>query len=293
MRLLINDEKKVDSLPNQKKWTADVSFQQANLSSGIYADISRLYPSLVEQVHIPTAEFLTDLVAKRAPVFTLQSYQFIKQTELNPLLASLGYEGFINQTKQIPTRHDNWHDLFNGLIWGLFPSCKQAINQLHVQDIGQFGLKQRTKQRDALTLFDECGVILAYTDEQQKTTLQSHQWMDSFWVNRQDWFRSIRPFVFGHAMYEMALAPFIGLTAKAYFVQVEPCFFDCTLNQQYQILDQLVAKQILLDKSLANNQRLSPLPLLGVPGWYTDNSKQSFYANTKYFRPKRQKVAKV
>ena len=270
-----------------KKWLADVSYQQADLSTGIYQDLSVLYTDLLKLDNFPVPAQLSKLIADKAPAFAIAQRQFVEQDEDSPELAELGYEGFIKQTGLIPTRKDNWHDFFNALIWGLFPASKQAINQLHVADISEHGLKKRTKQRDALTLFDECGIVLAYTHDEQKNALRNHMWMESFWDKRSQWYQSIRPFVFGHAMYEMALAPYIGLTAKAYFIKVEPCFFAETLSNQYRILDSLLAKEMRVDKTLSDNKKLSPLPILGVPTWYQDNQQQSFYSNTNYFRPKR------
>ncbi|WP_016955005.1 DUF3025 domain-containing protein [Catenovulum agarivorans] len=270
-----------------KKWLADVSYQQADLSKGIYQDLAVLYTDLLKLDNFPMPAQLSKQIADKAPAFAIAQRKFVEQDEDSPELAELGYEAFINQTGLIPTRKDNWHDFFNALIWGLFPASKQAINQLHVADISEHGLKKRTKQRDALTLFDECGIILAYTHDEQKNALRNHMWVESFWDKRSQWYQSIRPFVFGHAMYEMALAPYIGLTAKAYFIKVDPCFFSETLSNQYRILDSLLAKEMRVDKTLSDNKKLSPLPILGVPTWYQDNQQQSFYLNTNYFRPKR------
>ncbi|WP_440904889.1 DUF3025 domain-containing protein [Catenovulum sp. SX2] len=276
-----------------KKWLADVSYQQADLSTGIYQDLAVLYTDLLKLDNFPSPAQLSKQIADKVPAFAIAQRQFVEQDEDSPELAELGYEGFINQTGLIPTRKDNWHDFFNALIWGLFPESKQAINQLHVADISEHGLKKRTKQRDALTLFDECGIILAYTHDEQKNALRNHMWMESFWDKRSQWYQSIRPFVFGHAMYEMALAPYIGLTAKAYFIKVAPSFFAETLSNQYRILDGLLAKEMRVDKTLSDNKKLSPLPILGVPSWYKDNQQQNFYSNTNYFRPKRRVSDKV
>lgn len=270
-----------------KKWLADISYQQADLSTGIYQDLAVLYTDLLSLDYFPSTFQLTKKIAEKTPLFAMTQRQFVEQHDDNADLAELGYEGFIKQTGQIPTRKDNWHDFFNALIWGIFPASKQAINQLHVADINEYGLKKRTKQRDALTLFDECGIVLAYTNDEQKQALRNHMWMDSFWDNRSQWYLSIKPFVFGHAMYEMALAPYIGLTAKAYFIKVEPSFFTESLTNQYRILDAMLAKEMLEAKTLVDNKQLSPLPILGVPSWYQDNQQQSFYLNTNYFRPKR------
>src|SRR5690606_41625370 len=65
--------------------------------------------------------------------------------------------------------------------------------------------------RNKLTLFDECGVVVCLQPDTlaHGNLLRAHQWQHSFVGKRQDWWQSIRPMVFGHAMYEMATAPFI------------------------------------------------------------------------------------
>ena len=201
------------------------------------------------------------------------------------------YEEFIFATSQIPTRDKNWHDLFGAMIWCLFPQTKKLLNQLHIAEINQHGQKQRSKLRNKLTLFDECGVVLCIEPDglAHADWLRSHQWQQSFVQQRNDWWQHIRPVIFGHAMYEMATAPFIGLTAKALFVEVPQGFHQWSLTAAYSFLDRKLHEQIANCAVLLDNQQLTPLPLLGVPGWYSDNNNPGFYNNTDYFRPLRQR----
>jgi hypothetical protein len=39
--------------------------------------------------------------------------------------------------------------------------------------------------------------------------------------------------------------------------------------------------------ALATPRDLSPLPLMGIPGWCADNEDPAFYGNTRIFRPGR------
>lgn len=273
-----------------KKYDADIPWR-ANLftGGGIFDDLSNLL-KLANFSDFPSAAQLTQLVTQRQADQKLKSIEFIAQSD-SMNWHGMSYEELIFAKQQIPTRIDNWHDLFNACIWALFPNTKRCLNKLHVNDITQYGLKQRTKQRDALTLFDECGVVIAYTHDEDKVALKTHSWLDSFWQNRDRWFSNIRPFIFGHAMYEMSLKPFIGLTAKAYFVEVPDDFFQWHLTQQYRYLDQQLTREITEKATLKNNQHLSPLPILGVPFWCDDNQCREFYLNENYFRPKRQPKA--
>ncbi len=200
------------------------------------------------------------------------------------------YEQVIYQSGHIPTRLNGWHDLFGALIWCLFPKTKALLNQLHYQDIEAHGMKTRTAKRNAITLLDECGVILAVSDETFKTQMRAHQWRWCFVEQRQAWGessgQSIKPFIIGHANYEMLTQPYIGLTGKALFVNVSADFFDQDLAEQYRLLDDMLVGLIGEADMLKNNRQLSPLPLLGVPGWYEANEAPAFYDNTDYFRAK-------
>jgi hypothetical protein len=47
----------------------------------------------------------------------------------------------------------------------------------------------------------------------------------------------------------------------------------------------MMAEHFLGPDSLRATSSLSPLPLLGVPGWWPGNNHEIFYENTRYFRP--------
>lgn len=211
----------------------------------------------------------------------------------NDMLSADGryYEEYIYATQCIPTRKDNWHDFFGALIWCLYPKTKALLNQLHMAEIAQHGLKQRSKLRNKLTLFDECGLVLCLEPAAfvHAKLLRQHQWQQSFVTNRSDWWQGVRPVIFGHAIYEMATAPFIGLTAKALFIEVPPGFCQWSLTAAYSFVDAKLHEQIANEAVLLDNQQLTPLPLLGVPRWYNDNETAGFYHNTDYFRPKRER----
>ncbi len=212
----------------------------------------------------------------------------------NDALAADGryYEEYIYATRCVPTRKDNWHDFFGALIWCLFPKTKSLLNQLHMDEIAQHGLKQRSRLRNKLTLFDECGVVLSLEPAANghADLLCQHQWQQSFVEKRQEWWHGVRPVIFGHAIYEMATAPFIGLTAKALFVDVPAGFSQWPLPQAYTYLDSQLIK-LITAQALLNPEQLTPLPLLGVPKWYPANQQAQFYSNQQYFRPKRYSTA--
>ncbi|MDN4501020.1 DUF3025 domain-containing protein [Alteromonadaceae bacterium BrNp21-10] len=210
---------------------------------------------------------------------------FIEQAKV---AEDLGYyEEIIYEHKLVPTREHSWHDLFNACIWLNFPQSKALLNQQHIEDIRQFGLNPRTPRRNRITHFDECGVILAYSQSDIPMQLREHQWQKSFVEQRQQWGTNIEALIFGHANYEMLLQPYIGLTAKFIAIEVADDYWQSDLAARYELLDNALVALIKQD-CFAHKGIMSPLPLLGVPGWWPENEFAEFYDNRGYFMPKRQ-----
>ncbi|WP_372761099.1 DUF3025 domain-containing protein [Pseudoalteromonas sp.] len=265
-----------------KRFTPPEEFQLSCLQTGAFAHLRTLF-NLDTLTDWPSPEwfspYLTAINCNNMPI------SFVDDAQVD--FAERYYEQVIYETGDVPTREKNWHDLFGGFIWCMFPKTKALINQRHVEEIAKHGLKQRTKHRNALTLFDECGVVLAISDTQWQQWLREHQWQTAFVEHRAQWGKTIAPFMFGHANYEMLTKPYIGLTGKALFVPVPDDIFCKDLACQYQYLDKTLYEMIKNEDCLADNKQLSPLPLLGVPGWHDANNDATFYDNTDYFRPKR------
>ncbi|WP_137167620.1 DUF3025 domain-containing protein [Salinimonas lutimaris] len=202
------------------------------------------------------------------------------------------YEQIIGEDATVPTRENSWHDLFNASIWVQFPHTKQYLNDLHMQDIREHGVHPRTARRNHLTHFDECGVVLAIprssvdAANELLSDLASHHWHQALLHRRSDWGQVVIPYVFGHANLEMMLQPFIGLTGKWLAVIVPDTFTESSEQQRCRLLDEAMVARIRQLDDFMGKGLLPPLPLLGVPGWFTPQDKQ-FYSNTEYFRPRR------
>jgi hypothetical protein len=254
-------------------------------NTGFFAHLQALF-GFADWTEFPSTSRLNELLPKDCKTQSGQLVNFVPQDDSFDF-AGRAYESIIYQSGTIPTRPSSWHDLFGAMIWCLFPKTKALLNQLHHQSIESFGVKTRTKTRNAITLLDECGVVMAVSDLELITQLREHQWHEAFVKKRESWGKTITPFMFGHANYEMLTKPYIGLTGKILFVTVEPVFFELSLSAQYQQLDQQLTELISKQQLLADNRYLSPLPLLGVPGWYRANHDVAFYDNKQYFRDKR------
>lgn len=177
------------------------------------------------------------------------------------------YEAFVARTGCVPVR-DDWHDAFNGLVWLRHPALKRALNAAHAAEIARRGVgPSRGARRDALTLLDENGVLLAGPPSVGRA-LRERDWIALFVTGRALW-AQVRLEIVGHGLLQqLAAAPRKGLTAHAWFLPADG--FDAPR----------------LPPALTP-AAWSPLPVLGVPGWWPDNADAAFYADTGVFRPGR------
>ncbi|WP_417614502.1 DUF3025 domain-containing protein [Oceanisphaera sp.] len=229
--------------------------------------------------HWPAPSELNQMLGNHLPV------RFIDDNDFAAL--NCYYEQAVAQG-MVPTRAANWHDFFGAVIWALYPETKALLNRLHMVDIQAHGLRQRTPRRDRITHFDECGMVLAVTDKAEiEPWLREHQWQLLFLDQRHRWGKSWQPFVFGHALYEQALAPFIGMTAKCVIVEMADDFFTLPLAERYAMLDARLAVELEQSALFDQPRPLRPLPMLGIPGWWPANEDAVFYDNQDYFRPRR------
>ncbi len=196
------------------------------------------------------------------------------------------YEMHIGATGEVPSRARNWHDWFNALAWLAWPRAKAALNRRHVRAIAR-GEAKRGPLRDAATLLDECGVIVAVADPRLGQLLDDMRWRELFIERRDDWGRRIAAHTLGHALMETGLTPHLGWCGKALIMEVEAGFFELLAEEQADRLDAELAARLDDDGFLASPRALCPLPLLGIPGWWPDNENPAFYDNADYFRPTR------
>jgi hypothetical protein len=190
------------------------------------------------------------------------------------------YERRVFESSALTVRPD-WHDLFNVLVWCVFPRAKAALNRRHVIEMGHELPRKRGRARDALTQFDEDGVVVLSTVPELLGLIRAFQWKQLFSERRAQVLEHMHFLVFGHALYEKLLDPFVGVTGKALLLDI-PAGTDDAVS----IADGRVAEWI--DAAmLASPADLQPLPVLGIPGWYPGSLQASFYDNAVYFRPGR------
>ena len=196
--------------------------------------------------------------------------QFVPQ---NTLPAGTAYESFIFEQSQVPTR-DNAHDLFNGLCWLRFPQTKRRLNQLQAQAIALDGVQaQRGPLRDALTLFDENAALL-FASPALWQALKAKDWQALFMTHRADWAHA-QLVLFGHASLEKLMQPYKSITVHVLNSPMPSLRSDAKIDNW---LCQLLQDDWLQTKPF------NPLPVLGIPGWCSDNENPDFYTDKTVFR---------
>lgn len=192
------------------------------------------------------------------------------------------YERRVFETGELAVRSNDWHDLFNVLVWCVFPRAKAALNRRHVAEMEHELPGRRGHARDALTQFDEDGVIVLSSAPELLEIIRAFKWKELFWERRAEALEHMRFLVFGHALYEKLLEPFVGVTGKAVLLDVTAGMDDAAGT------DNRVAEWIEAGM-LGSPVDLQPLPVLGIPGWHAGSLEASFYDNAAYFRPGRRR----
>ena len=198
--------------------------------------------------------------------------RFIPQAELP---VGVAYEQHIFETGCVPTR-DGLHDFFNGLAWMHFPRTKVRLNELQAAQIASSGIQPvRGPARDALTLFDE-NVALLQAPDALWDALSAKDWIRLFVTLRPLWAET-QVILFGHALTEKLVVPRKPITAHVFRV----------LEQSRALADVDAWLAAELSAEVLATKPFAHLPVLGVPGWWSENECAAFYDDASVFRAER------
>lgn len=262
--------------------------------SPMYEPLRPLLDAFAESEEWPDInDFQRVLDAWPEPIMTLggQTLKIVKQ-DGKPHTFAETYAPRIYQTGELQTRQGNWHDFFQYLTWFIFPKSKAVINSIHIPRAkerieGGGDQGRRSPIENMLSLFDEGGVVIASSDESLLQLVRDFSWKELFWARRAELEGKLKCITFGHAMYEKGLMPYVGMTANAILLPVDEGFFDKGLSPQLQQVDESLADILTKGELYTQPKDLQPFPILGMPGWSSDNADESYYDNTHYFRPGR------
>jgi len=203
-----------------------------------------------------------------------QAIAFVAADDAPPGTA---YEAHIAATGRVPSR-DNRHDRFNALMWLAYPRTKAALNACQAAEIARRGVgATRGAVRDAATLIDESGMLLACDDDAVIDWLRQRNWRALLVAHRSHWQRDVVPRVFGHALLDRLVGPYKAITAAVVPVPLG--------DGQSASLD--AAAAAFVRRSDLAPRLLEHLPVLGIPGWCAANENPGFYDDDKVFRPLR------
>jgi hypothetical protein len=274
-------------MENIFKWNRDEL-----LASPLFEPLHAVLRQL-ERDRLPTLNDYNALLATHAAI-TLQSgkpLRFVEQG-LGKLAFEAQYEPRCYLSGEVQTRENNLHDLFNVLVWLVFPQGKAAVNARHYRALTEAASpleSQRGRVRDMATLFDESGVIVVSSDAELSRLLFDFKWKELFWSRRAEVRAAMGFYIFGHGLHEKAMQPYIGMTGQGLVLQVETAFFSWPLPRRMEHLDERVAAYLNDSKKCRDTRELTPVPLLGIPGWSAENEQPGYYDNQQYFRPSRQR----
>jgi hypothetical protein len=216
-----------------------------------------------------------------------QPIRFVPQDDLP---SNTAYEEFIGATGCVPTR-ENLHDFFNGLVWQTFPLIKRELNALLAAQIPRAGIgTSRGPARDAATIFDENAALLVVRDSDTGRVLveglRAHRWHDTLFTQRALFGAdgSAQVWLFGHALLEKLVAPRKAITAHTRVLFAPAAWFGLNWEDRRAWIDMQVAGQLCAEG--LSTAAFTPLPVLGVPGWWPEQDER-FYLDETVFRPRR------
>lgn len=242
--------------------------QAAELRNALLQSLTEPSPWLIPYASIARAVAAADpaLTVADALNATSQASPLVRFVDQSALASGEAYESFIARTACVPTR-DNLHDSFNGLTWLAYPHTKRRLNQLQAHEVALHGIDgTRGAVRDALTLLDENGALLRAPSVLIEA-LRARDWRSLFIEHRSHW-RSAGVVVFGHALLEKLMQPRKALTAHVWVVE----------DLEDEALAAKLRPEILVPKPFL------PMPILGVPGWWSANDDPRFYDDPDVFR---------
>lgn len=119
------------------------------------------------------------------------------------------YDTRITLHGEVPTREGDWHDLFNVLCFATFPRAKRALHrrqyaalERRLRDAPPKLPSARTREQDALTLFDEGGVAIAATADAAAQLAHTEPGPLPELLERLERAGLARTVPFGHALFE-------------------------------------------------------------------------------------------
>ncbi len=125
------------------------------------------WPSLEQYTALAEARRLACCPDGRQVAFSPAAPKRVRARRDTPIDPSQLYDGRIVLRGEVPCLHASYHDWFNALAWASFPRAKRAVHERQFEALCDWLVpsasrlpNRRTREQDALTLFDEGGAAL-------------------------------------------------------------------------------------------------------------------------------------
>lgn len=185
-----------------------------DLTSPLFAPLLPISAQLCRRAEWPNTDDYTALAAKirRERGLDLPPLRFSTQTK-KPRRAKRSsvtldelYDGSIALRGEVPCLTASYHDLFNAVIFAAFPLAKHALHGRQFRALSERvvpGMQRlpeaRTREQDALTVFDEGGSVVLVSPEFHA------RWQQGGCVTPLNDTSEAQLWIFGHALLEHIL----------------------------------------------------------------------------------------
>jgi hypothetical protein len=129
--------------------------------------------------------------------------------------------------------------------------------------------------------------VIVAGDPELLQLIRDFRWKALFWERRAALAERFDCVTFGHAMYEKAMAPYLGMTANTILLEADSDYFSRDRFGRLAWIDEQLAAIFERGERYRTPKDLQPFPILGMPGWDPANGEEAYYDNTDYFRPGR------
>jgi hypothetical protein len=199
---------------------------------------------------------------------------------------ALDYERRIAETGEVAVRGGSLHDFCNALAWLAFPRTKAALNAVHVAARPAPAAGSRARARDAATLLDESGLLVACADPWRVRLWEAHEWRAAFGDIGEAGARPLRAVAVGHGLLAKCVVPYRAITAHALVLPIPAGPLPDEPGALAAALDAAAARRIAEAGDTWSPESLLPLPIAALPGWDSERLGARLFDDVSVFRPR-------
>jgi hypothetical protein len=199
--------------------------------------------------------------------------------------SALDFEARIARAGEVALRGGSLHDFCNALAWLLFPRTKAALNAVHVIPRRAPATGSRSRPRDAATLLDESGMLVACADGELVRRWRAHAWREAFGDLGKGGAPRLRALAVGHGLLAKCVAPYRAITARALVLPLAAENLPDEPRALAAALDVAAAARIADSGDAWSPGSLLPLPIAALPGWDREGLGAQLFDDASVFRP--------